>query len=96
VENPTQQNDARGICQQPRGGKLLHGDVSLTMGPLVRRRRSALVAFAEDRLYGVTVPWVRIPPSPPCLIDLQGFSCLFEFPVYNGVYNADASPLAWG
>ena len=33
AENPAQQNDARGICQQPRGCKLLHGDVSLTMEP---------------------------------------------------------------
>ena len=31
-------NTTRGICQQPRGGKLLHGDVSLTMEPLAGRR----------------------------------------------------------
>src|SRR6476620_10578430 len=47
----------RGICQQPRGGKFLHGDVSLTMGPLVRCGPCKLrappsvrvMAFAEDR-----------------------------------------------
>ena len=31
----------------------------------------------------VTVPWVRLPPSPPYHIDLQGFAGLFYFQSIN-------------
>ena len=36
----------------------------------------------EDRCTGNRT-WVRIPPSPPCPIDLQGFSGLFDFQSIN-------------
>src|SRR6476646_1651753 len=51
------------------------------------RRDTRRPGAVSKTVVRVTVPWVRIPPSPPTLLDLQGFAGLFRF---------QSSPSAWG